>query len=131
MGNEQDIDPAEFVSAVDFVPTLERLVKAIERAGMTLFATIDHAAGARDAGMAMPPTVVLLSGTPKGGTPLMLVAPHVALDLPLRALLRQDSEGRALLSFHPMAPLLRRAGVPEALANRLDAAQHLLVEAIQ
>jgi len=124
-------DVVEHTSAVAFGPTLERLVAAIKGAGMTLFAQIDHAAGARDAGMTMPPTVVLIYGHPKGGTPLMLAAPLAALDLPLRVLVREDADGRALVSFHPAAPILRRAGAPEALATRLDPAQHLLVEAIR
>ncbi len=121
----------EHVSAVAFAPTLERLLAAIERAGMTLFTQIDHAAGARDVGMTMPPTVVLIYGHPKGGTPLMLAAPLTALDLPLRVLVREDADGRALVAFHPAAPMLRRAGVPEALATRLDPAQRLLIEAIR
>ena len=130
MAHEQNADPIEFVSPMSFGPTLERLVKAIERAGMTVFATIDHAAGARDIGMTMPPTTVLLYGNPKGGTPTMLAAPRVALDLPLRVLLREGTDGRALVSFHPIAPILRLAGVPETLATKLDPAQSVLVEAI-
>ena len=98
---------------------------------MTLFARIDHAAGARDAGLEMPPTVVLIYGNAKGGTPIMLAAPDVALDLPLRVLVREDSAGHAMVSFHPIAPMLQRAGVPDALSTRLEPAQRLLVEAIQ
>jgi uncharacterized protein (DUF302 family) len=131
MALEQNADPIEFVSPTSFGLTLERLVKAIERAGMTVFATIDHAAGARDVGMTMPPTTVLLYGNPKGGTPMMLAAPLVALDLPLRVLLREDADGRTLVSLRPIAPILRRAGVPETLATRLDPAQSVLVEALQ
>jgi uncharacterized protein (DUF302 family) len=131
MALEQNADPIEFVSPTSFGSTLERLVKAIERAGMTVFATIDHAAGARDVGMTMPPTTVLLYGNPKGGTPMMLAAPLVALDLPLRVLLREDADGRTLVSLRPIAPILRRAGVPETLATRLDPAQSVLVEALQ
>jgi uncharacterized protein (DUF302 family) len=125
------IDPIEYVSAVPFAPTLARLVAAIEKAGMTIFARIDHAAGAREVGMEMPPTTVLLYGNPKGGTLLMLAAPLAALDLPLRVLLREAADGRALVSFHSAAPMLRQAGVPEALAVRLEPAQRLLVEAIR
>ena len=123
-------DLVEHVSAVAFAPTLQRLTKAIEAAGMTVFAQIDHAAGARTVGMAMPPTVVLLYGHPKGGTPIMLAVPQTALDLPLRVLVREDSDGRALMSFHPATAMLRQAGVPEALAARLEPAQRVLVEAM-
>ena len=126
----QDADVVEQVSAVAFAPTLDRLVEAIQAAGLTVFARIDHAAGARGAGLAMPPTTVLLYGNPKGGTPLMLAAPLAALDLPLRVLVREAEDGRTLVSFHPAAPMLRQAGVPDTLANRLDPAQRLLLNAI-
>jgi uncharacterized protein (DUF302 family) len=126
--------PVEHVSGMAFAPTLERLVRAIEAAGMTVFARIDHAAGAREVGMEMPPTVVLLYGHPRGGTPIMQAAPQAALDLPLRVLVREDAAaggGRVLVSFHPVAPMLRQAGVPDALAARLEPAQRLLIDAIQ
>jgi uncharacterized protein (DUF302 family) len=126
------MDPAitEFPSALDFKQTLAMLKQTIEKAGMILFAEIDHAAGARQVEMTMPPTVVLIYGHPKGGTPIMLAAPQAALDLPLRVLVRQDADGRVLVALHPIAPLLQQAGVPEALAKRLDPAQHVLIEAI-
>jgi uncharacterized protein (DUF302 family) len=122
---------AEHVSSMDFEATLDCLIKTIGKAGMIVFAQIDHAAGARQAGMVMLPTVVVIYGHPKGGTPIMLAAPQAALDLPLRVLVREDADGRALISFHPVAALLRQAGVPEALATGLEPAQRLLVEAIQ
>jgi uncharacterized protein (DUF302 family) len=124
-------DPVQFVSAVPFQPTVDRLVNAIEKAGMTVFAQIDHAAGARDVGLDMPPTLVLIYGNARGGTPVMLAAPLVALDLPLRVLVHQDPTGQAVVSFHPIAPILQRAGVPDALTTRLEPAQHLLLAAIQ
>ncbi len=130
MTSAQDSEVVEQASAVAFAPTLDRLVAAIEAAGLTVFARIDHAAGARAASLAMPPTTVLFYGTPKGGTPLMLAAPLAALDLPLRVLVREAEDGRTLVSFHPAAPMLRRAGVPDTLATRLDPAQRLLLQAI-
>jgi uncharacterized protein (DUF302 family) len=123
--------PLEYASAWGFKPTIDLLISAIEAAGMSIFATIDHAAGASHAGMAMPPTVVLIYGDPKGGTPLMLEAPQAALDLPLKVLVRQDENGRTLILFHPIADLMERVGVSEALARRLTPAQSVLVKAIQ
>lgn len=122
---------AEYVSSLAFEPTLERLEQGIEKAGMSVFAHIDHAAGAREFGMEMPPTVVLLYGSPRGGTPIMLETPQAALDLPLRVLVRQDAIGQVLIAFHPAADMLRQAGVSEEFAARLDPAQRILVEAIQ
>jgi uncharacterized protein (DUF302 family) len=122
---------AEAASAWPFEPTLERLGKAIAQAGMTVFGRIDHAAAARDAGLSMKPTVVMLYGNPKGGTPIMLAAPHAALDLPLRVLVREAEDGQTLVSFHPITAVLRQAGVPDALAVRLEPAQQVLLTAIQ
>ncbi len=121
----------EHASPLGFDATLDRLAKAIERAGLTIFARIDHAAGARDAGLVMPPTVVLIYGHAKGGTPIMLAAPQAALDLPLRVLVREDADGRTLVAFHPITPVMLAAGVPETLANRLEPAQALLIKEIQ
>jgi len=98
---------------------------------MTIFSRIDHAAGARAAGLAMPPATVLIYGHAKGGTPIMLAAPLAALDLPLRVLIREDEQGRTQLAFHPVADMLLQAGVPDTLATRLAPAQQLLVRAIQ
>jgi uncharacterized protein (DUF302 family) len=124
-------DVAEYASALSFEATLDRLTRTIEKAGMTVFARIDHAAGARDAGMTMPPTIVLTYGNPKGGTPIMLASPLAALDQPLRMLIREDSEGHTLVSFHPITPVLRQAGVDEALATRLEPAQRILADAVR
>ena len=120
----------EIASQLGFEATLERVVTAIESAGLIVFAKIDHAGAAQKAGLAMPATVVLIYGHAKGGTPLMLAAPACALDLPLRVLVRQDGEG-SIVSFHPIAAVLLAAGVPENMANRLDPAQRLIAQAVQ
>jgi uncharacterized protein (DUF302 family) len=131
MGNEANPGVTEQESSLSFDATLNRLTEAIERAGLTIFARIDHAAGARGAGLVMPPTVVLIYGAAKGGTPVMLAAPQSALDLPLRVLVREDADGRTLVAFHPIAQTMRAAGVPEALTDRLEPAQALLIKAIK
>jgi uncharacterized protein (DUF302 family) len=120
----------EFASRFDFGETLQRLTDAIEGAGMSVFASIDHAAGARGVGLSMPPTTVLLYGSPRGGTPLMQAHPRAALDLPLRVLVREAPDGTVLAAFHPIAGLLAGAGVPEDMAARLAPAQMLLAKTI-
>lgn len=120
----------EITSPFSFIATRDRVVQVIESAGLTIFAQIDHAQGAREVGMAMPPTLVLIYGNAKGGTALMQAEPQVALDLPLRVLLRETEEGQVVLAFHPSALMLRQAGVPEALATRLEPAQQLLERAV-
>ena len=130
MAQSSESDPVELASVVAFAPTVERITAAIEGAGMTIFARIDHAAGAQAAGLTMPPTLVLIYGAAKGGTPIMQAVPQIALDLPLRVLIREDG-GRTLVSFHPATPMLRKAGVSEPLRTRLEPAQRLIVQAIQ
>jgi uncharacterized protein (DUF302 family) len=123
-------DLVEHVSPIGFAPTLDRLTRAILAAGLQVFTTIDHAAAAQAVGMTMPPTVVLLYGNPKGGTPVMLATPSAALDLPLRVLVREESAERTVVAFHPVGRLLGRVGVSEEYARRLEPAQQLLVDAI-
>jgi uncharacterized protein (DUF302 family) len=120
----------DIVTTLPFAEALGRLVQAITGAQMTIFARIDHAAGARAAGLSMPETTVLLYGNPKGGTPIMLAAPQAALDLPLRVLVREDPAKGVVVSFHPAAAMLAEAGVPAELAARLEPAQHVLVRAL-
>lgn len=120
----------ELSSPLGFQATLHRLTEAIVSAGLTIFARMDHSEAALQAGLMMPPTVVLIYGHARGGTPIMLAAPEAALDLPLRVLVREGGED-TVVSFRPIAPVLLQAGVPEDLAHRLDPAQRLLMEAFQ
>jgi uncharacterized protein (DUF302 family) len=117
-------------SLYSFEQTLERLERAIEAAGLSVFARFDHALAARQAGLAMPPPTVLVYGAARGGTPIMLAAPDTALDLPLRVLARQTATDTVEIVFHPIGPTLLGSGVPEALAARLNAAQALLAGAV-
>ena len=95
---------------------------------MNVFATIDHAGGAKAVGMSMPPTTVLIYGQARGGTPVMLADPRAALDLPLRVLdTPEDANGNTLIAFHPIRQTLSRYQVPSELADRLAKAQQLLV----
>ena len=120
----------EHSSSLTFDAAIERLVKAVESAGMTVFATIDHAANARQIGMVMPPTTVLVYGSPKGGTPIMLDTPLAALDLPLRVLVRETESGTVMIAFHPVSVMFEAIGVPQDVSARLEPAQRLLLTAI-
>ena len=80
--------------------TMNRLEAAVKAKGMTVFARIDHAAGATAVGMALRPTEVLLFGNAKGGTPLMQSAQTVGIDLPLKALVWQDASGTTWFSYN-------------------------------
>lgn len=127
------IDIAGYVehkSSVGFQPTVDRLVAAIEKAGMSVFATIDHAGGAKAVGMSMPPTIVLIYGQARGGTPVMQANPAAALDLPLRVLIREDANGETLIAFHPIELTLAPYKIPGEFADRLAKAQQLLINSI-
>ena len=130
MSNAPSPDLVEQASPVPFEATVERLARAITDHGMTIFARIDHAAQARDVGLSLPPTTVLIYGNAKGGTPIMGATPQAALDLPLRVLIREREDGTAMVALHPIAAMLRRAGVPESSAVRLEPAQQLLLAAL-
>jgi uncharacterized protein (DUF302 family) len=124
-------DYVEHKSSFAFLETVERLVQAIDRVGMNIFARIDHAAGAREAGMDLPPSVVLIYGHARGGTPIMQAAPAAALDLPLRVLVRETGRGETVIAFHPARQMLAEHKVSGKLLDRLAKSQQLLVAAIQ
>ena len=93
--------------------TVERLKSILETKGVTLFALIDHSGEAEKVGLKMPPTKLLIFGSPKAGTPLMLAAPSVAIDLPLKILISEDSEGRIWISYNSAQYLQIRHGFPQ------------------
>jgi uncharacterized protein (DUF302 family) len=116
------------VSAYAVHDTTERLVRVLERAGMTIFARIDQQAAAQAVGLTMRPMMLVLFGNPKAGTPLMQAYPTVAIDLPLKALVWEDAGGRVWVSTNSLEYLRRRhgmaetpfAGVPGLLAQVLE-----------
>jgi uncharacterized protein (DUF302 family) len=128
--SQPDAGYIERKSSMAFQPTVDRLVGAIEKAGMTVFAKIDHAAGARDAGLSMAPSMVLIYGHARGGTPVMQAAPAAALDLPLRVLVRENDGGETLIAFHPVRKMLEPYNVPGELTDRLAKAEQILVGSI-
>ena len=110
--------------------TMKRLEAAVTAKGMTVFARIDHAAGASAAGLSLRPAEVLIFGNAKGGTPLMQSVQTIAIDLPLRALVWQDAAGDTWLSYNDPAWLAARHGVSgaEAVIGNLVAALKAVAE---
>jgi uncharacterized protein (DUF302 family) len=105
--------------------TMDRLEAQVKARGMSVFARIDHAAGASSAGLTLRPTEVLIFGNPTGGTPLMQAAQTIGLELPLKALVWQDASGDSWLSYNDPVWLARRyglAGDTEMVAGKLSAA---------
>ena len=98
--------------------TVERLKGILQAKGVTLFALVDHSGEAEKVGMKMPPTELLIFGSPKAGTPLMLAAPSIAIDFPLKVLIREDNDRKVWVSYNSPAYLKERHGVPsELMAN--------------
>ena len=97
---------------------VEKLKGILQAKGVTLFALVDHSGEAEKAGLKMPPTKLLIFGNPQAGTPLMLAAPGSAIDLPLKILLWQDTQGKSWVSYNSPAYLQERHSLPqELLAN--------------
>ena len=107
-------------SAHDFPTTLDRLLKALEAKGVTVFARIDHAAGAASVGLPLRPTTLVIFGNPAAGTPLMQAEQTAGIDLPLKALVWQDAGGAVNLSYNDPAWIAARhasgGGAPPAVA---------------
>ncbi len=91
--------------------TMDRLVAAVAAKGLTVFARIDHAAGAAAVGLPLRPTEVLVFGNARGGTPLMQAAQTISIDLPLKALVYADADGKSWLAYNDPAWLARRHGL--------------------
>jgi uncharacterized protein (DUF302 family) len=109
--------------------TVERLKKILEAKGVTLFALVDHSGEAEKAGMRMPPTKLLIFGSPKAGTPIMLAAPSVAIDLPLKILIWEDSEGKVWVSCNSTEYLQERHGIPQGLLQNIAVVETLAAKA--
>ena len=110
-------------SAFDFDTTSARLASAIESRGLTLFNTIDHAAGAESAGLSLAPSKLYIFGNPRGGTPLMQANPALGLDLPLKALVYED-DGTVYVLTTDISAVTAAAGVsePSAVIGRISGA---------
>jgi uncharacterized protein (DUF302 family) len=110
--------------------TLDRLESLAKQRGLTVFARINFAKDAAAAGLSMPPTQLLIFGSPAAGTPLMVAAPGTALDLPLKVLAWQDPANRCWVSFNSPEYLQQRHGFPAALTANIAGLEKLVLAAI-
>lgn len=101
--------------------TLDRLTAALTEAGLRVFARIDHARGAEEAGLSLRPTELLIFGHPRGGTPLMQEKQTVGIDLPVKALAWEDEEGKVWLTYNEAAWLATRHGLGASSKNAVEA----------
>jgi len=111
--------------------TVAKLEETLRAKGVKLFAVIDHSGEAERAGLHMRPTKLLIFGNPKGGTPLMVASPTIAIDLPLKILVWEDDGGQVQISYNSPAYLLTRHGLPEELAQNIAVVAGLAAGAAQ
>ncbi|MGB8063643.1 MAG: DUF302 domain-containing protein [Candidatus Sulfotelmatobacter sp.] len=121
----------EVASRYSVDETVQRLTHAFTDKGMQIFAVIDHSGEAAKVGLKMPATKVVIFGSPKGGTPLMLAAPSLAIDLPLKALVAEDANGKASVTYNDPEYLKDRHRVPADLIKNLAGAGAVIAKAVE
>ncbi len=109
--------------------TVEKLNSILRSKGVTLFALVDHSGEAEKVGIKMRPTKLLIFGSPKAGTPLMLAAPSSAIDLPLKILVWEDDQGRVWISYNSPDYLKERHGLPQELLQNIAVVETLTAKA--
>jgi uncharacterized protein (DUF302 family) len=111
--------------------TVEKLKNILQTKGVMLFALIDHSGEAEKVGLKMPGTKLLIFGSPKAGTPLMLASPRIAIDLPLKILIWEDSGGKVWVSYNSPAYLQERHGLPPELIQNIAVVEMLAKKAAE
>jgi len=111
--------------------TVEKLRGILQLREVTLFALVDHSGEAQKVGMKMHPTKLLIFGSPKAGTPLMLAAPTSAIDLPLKILIWEDARAKVWVSYNAPACLQGRHGIPEELLQNIAVVETLAAKAAE
>jgi uncharacterized protein (DUF302 family) len=111
--------------------TAEKLKRVLGDKGITLFSFIDHSGEAEKVGMKMRPTKLAIFGSPKAGTPVMLAAPSIAIDLPLKVLLWEDSQGKTWVSYNDPEYLKGRHAVPDDLVKNIAGVGTLVQEVVK
>jgi uncharacterized protein (DUF302 family) len=111
--------------------TVERLKEALRDKGIALFAVIDHSGEAEAVGITMRDTKLLIFGSPRAGTPVMLVAPTSAIDLPLKALVWEDAQRQVYLSYNDLSYIAERHAIPANLLANLAGIKILAAHACE
>ena len=120
-----------FTSPYSVPETLRRLESLLQARGLAIFARIDHSGEAEKAGLKMRPTQLLIFGSPKQGTPLMVASPTLAIDLPLKALAWEDASGKVWLSYNTPEYLKQRHNIPDELLKNISGVGALLQKALE
>jgi uncharacterized protein (DUF302 family) len=109
--------------------TVNGLKNILHSKGVTLFALVDHSGEAERVGMKMRPTKLLIFGSPKAGTPLMLAAPSIAIDFPLKILVWEDSDAKVWISYNSLEYLQERHGLPQQLLQNIAVVETVAAKA--
>ena len=118
-------------SSYSVVETLKRLDTALQSHGLTVFARVDHSGEAAKVGLKMHPTQLIVFGSPKAGTPLMVASPTLAIDLPLKALVWEDAGGKVWLSYNSPEFLQQRHNIPADLLKNIAGVGALLQSVVK
>ena len=111
--------------------TIARLESILRAKNLTIFARIDHSGEAAKVGLSMRPTQLIIFGSPKSGTPVMVASPTSAIDLPLKALVWQDAEAKVWISYNDAEYLKRRHGIPDDTLTNIAGVAALLAKAVE
>jgi uncharacterized protein (DUF302 family) len=111
--------------------TVEKLKGILQAKGVALFAMVDHSGEAEKVGLKMRPTKLLIFGSPKAGTPLMIASPSVAIDLPLKILVAEDANGKVWVSYNSPEYLKLRHNLPAELIQNIAVVETLAAKAAE
>jgi uncharacterized protein (DUF302 family) len=111
--------------------TVDALTRILAARSVTLFTLVDHSGEAAKVGMTMPSTKLLIFGNPRAGTPIMLAAPSAALDLPLKILVHEDTDGKVWISYNTPAYLQQRHAIPPELRANLTVVEAFATSAAE
>ena len=131
MANSPDNGMVHLSSPYSVPETIKRLDSILQSRGLIVFARIDHSGEAEKVGMKMRPTQVIIFESPKGGTPVMVASPTLAIDLPLKALVWEDTGGKVWVSYNSAEYLKQRHNIPDELVKNISVIGPLLQSVVE
>jgi uncharacterized protein (DUF302 family) len=131
MNNGAENGMLHLSSAYSVAETLLRLESVLKAKGLAIFCRVDHSGEAEKAGLKMNPTQLLIFGSPKAGTPVMVASPTLAIDLPLKALIWEDAGGKVWVSYNTPEYLKQRHNIPDELVKNIAGIGPLLESVVQ
>jgi uncharacterized protein (DUF302 family) len=131
MNNSAENGMVHLSSPYSVPETLVRLESAVKAKSLAIFCRVDHSGAAEKAGLKMNPTQLVIFGTPKAGTPLMVASPTLAIDLPLKALVWEDAGGKVWVSYNSPEYLKERHNIPDDLLKNIAGIGPLLANVVK